>query len=545
MIELINDDYADFVHLSSNLVSLQSAIDKIDNDINTIWTEFENSTNAAVCTAERVEFFCVQLSENRSCQIEVRHRISFLSALQRLADLLTNMPSSLSILWLEKVSSCLVDISSYKEKQVEESRESKIFNKLLHQVETVLCNEGVRSAGEDCATLPCVLSLLSLANCTHSLTARLVSDLIYPKLVQPAKDHYEMLKSVFAGVNKVGLFYLELLGIGFFFGCKVSEFTTTALICLDAFQLERCSWSKSMGTVAVPTNTSLFHRCFMATQEFIENWPVHSHSRAMLKAVRDKFNLVVYYKLVTHKLVRQVDSEMAPESFQLVPDDQFLKRGVLCGFSSTILRTIETVWAEDVFLYPIIDKLWDLTLRLLNKHLAWARALLEAATTGGSSDLGSTEAWHALLAVRHDLFTVHSKCLTRFGTLIDSESFKIDEAVIKLVSASVSKEFDAVSDVPKQYRWTKKPSPLTHSAYISVAHKKLDVFTQELSKTSHPTAVQLSRLVLASSYRQLVEKAEKVLDSVDATGSSLSRFKRKGPVLDGTTDDDKIRTQVL
>lgn len=33
MIELINDDYADFVHLSSNLVGLQSGIDKIEKDI--------------------------------------------------------------------------------------------------------------------------------------------------------------------------------------------------------------------------------------------------------------------------------------------------------------------------------------------------------------------------------------------------------------------------------------------------------------------------------------------------------------------------------
>ncbi|KAJ1350378.1 Conserved oligomeric Golgi complex subunit 2 [Parelaphostrongylus tenuis] len=129
MIELINDDYADFVHLSSNLVSLQSAIDKIDNDINTIWTEFENSTNTAVRTAERVESFCLELSENRSSQIEIRHRISFLSALQRLANLINNIPNSVSTLWLEKVSSCLVDISSYKEKLIEQSRESKILNK--------------------------------------------------------------------------------------------------------------------------------------------------------------------------------------------------------------------------------------------------------------------------------------------------------------------------------------------------------------------------------------------------------------------------------
>ncbi|KAJ1367418.1 hypothetical protein KIN20_028327 [Parelaphostrongylus tenuis] len=93
--------------------------------------------------------FAWKLSENRSSQIEIRHRISFLSALQRLANLINNIPNSVSTLWLEKVSSCLVDISSYKEK-IDRTEQRK----------------------------------------QNSQTNRL-------------KDHYEMLTSVFAGVNKV------------------------------------------------------------------------------------------------------------------------------------------------------------------------------------------------------------------------------------------------------------------------------------------------------------------------------------------------------
>lgn len=114
----------------------------------------------------------------------------------------------------------------------------------------------------------------------------------------------------------------------------------------------------------------------------------------MLKAIRDKFNLMVYFKLVTHKLVRQVDSEMAPGSLKIAKDGEVVnvlytsisvyslsfkvsENGVLCDVSSTILNTVDTVWGDDVFLYPIADKLWDFTLRLLGKHLAWARTLIE------------------------------------------------------------------------------------------------------------------------------------------------------------------------
>lgn len=38
MIELINDDYADFVNLSSNLVGLKEAVDKLTKDIEVIFT---------------------------------------------------------------------------------------------------------------------------------------------------------------------------------------------------------------------------------------------------------------------------------------------------------------------------------------------------------------------------------------------------------------------------------------------------------------------------------------------------------------------------
>ncbi|CAJ0603423.1 unnamed protein product [Cylicocyclus nassatus] len=545
MIELINDDYADFVHLSSNLVSLQSAIDKIENDMNTIWAEFESSTSDAVNTAERVESFCVELSHNRSSQVELRHRISFLSALRRLSILVKNMPESVNSLWLEKVSSCLVDASSYKEHLVKDSRESRMLNKLLERLETVLCDEGVRSASSDCASLPHVLSLLVLAD------------------FRPSKDHYEMLKAVFAGVKEMRSKWSDLLGSKY--SGSVEAFLEQTLLTFLLTFIDKC-----MGTVAVPSNTSLFHRCFSATQDFIENWPPHAHSRAMLKAVRDKFNLVVYFKLVTHKLVRNVDSEMAPESLKFLDEDAQREEGVICSISSAILKTVETVWSEDVFLYPIADKLWDLTLRLLEKHLAWGRALLEVSHNKENSELGNVEPWRALLAVRHDLHTLHSKifdmaleqlwpklgdmgvdtslfgqCLTRFAMLVDAECVKIDEEVTRSVSSALSKEFDAVSDVPKQYRWTKKPPPSSHSVYINSAHSKLEEFVTELRKRNHPGLEDMVRSVIVASYGHLVTKTSEVLDSVDATGSSLSRFKRKGTTLDGTSDDDKIRTQIF
>ena len=90
-----------------------------------------------------------------------------------------------------------------------------------------------------------------------------------------------------------------------------------------------------MSIVIVPSNTRLFHTCFLATQNFINQYPnghknrfdlksrklINLHTfRQLLKAIREKFNLIVYFKLETHKQVKKVDESMKPESFAVVKD---------------------------------------------------------------------------------------------------------------------------------------------------------------------------------------------------------------------------------
>ncbi|KAK6035356.1 hypothetical protein COOONC_27139, partial [Cooperia oncophora] len=81
-----------------------------------------------------------------------------------------------------------------------------------------------------------------------------------------------MLKEVFSGVNKMRTNWSEILGPKY--TGQVQAFLEQTLLTFLLTFIDKC-----MGTVAVPTNTTMFHRCFTATQEFVENWPPHPHSR--------------------------------------------------------------------------------------------------------------------------------------------------------------------------------------------------------------------------------------------------------------------------
>ncbi|CAI4224420.1 unnamed protein product [Auanema sp. JU1783] len=544
MIELINDDYADFVHLSSNLVCLHSNIDKLDKDLTGVWTEFESSTRDAVGIAEKVEINCEQLTANRSSQSALRNRIAFISSLNRLNSLIKNSSGLPSLLWLEKVSSCIVDISTHEEELLTE-KEHQQKTKVLQQLDKKLCLEGVKSLDSDCATFPLILSVLTVIKSTDSFTSALVGDFLYPKLVQDSNDLFTSMMSVYKGVEKTRSEWKSALGANFVGNIEI--FLDHSLLTFIQTFID-----KKLGRVAVPSDTRLFHKCYLATQAFISEWPTGPKCRTLLKGIRDKFNLTVYFKLETHKFTRKLDSELAPESITLLT-----------------LHAIETVWDDDVYLTPLIDKLWEFTLRMASKHYGWIKAMYQSIVVEGAVAIDGVDTWELLLYLRTDAKLVHNKifdlslehiwtklrdlevdtsvfgqCLTRLGNLIDAECVKYDESLISSVQQQVNKVLDSVCDIPKQYRWTRKPLPTTSSNYVGEAFSFVKKLTEKFDETEYPDKEKVIVNIYSSALNHFCEKAKEVLDGVDATGSSLSRFKRKGNAQEGVSDDDKIKAQI-
>ncbi|CAD6191222.1 unnamed protein product [Caenorhabditis auriculariae] len=559
MIELINDDYADFVHLSSNLVSLQDTLNKIEKEINAVWNDFEQTTLEAVGTAGKVENCCEELTSNRERQSYVRDRIAFLSALEKLSTLLRTAPKEPNVLWLEKVASFVVDVASARsQKMITNEREEKCHQLVLSKLEDLLCSEGVRSLSGNCATLPLVLSILTLTDSTHALTARLVSDLIYPKLVRPNDDSYQRLTDVFSSILEMRANWSNTLGHRFHGPVRV--FLDQTLLTFLLTFIDKC-----MGTVAVPSDTRLFHRCYLATQDFIGKWPSGRHSRAMLKLIREKFNLVVYFKLETHKHTRAIEANSSLENVALC--EQQNSENFYYKLSLKIFDAVESLWEEEVYLPPLVDKLWDFTLRLISKHFSWVKSAQKHFGEEGNQIEGVPR-WKCLLWLRGDASRLQSEafdfalesvwpklrdldvdtssfgqCLTKHGRSVDALCSNIDSDVVQLFSGLVNKELTQVNDVPKQYRWTKKPPPSTHSAYVSTAVSMIDEFENVLRLQEHPNVQKLVLDINQNALDFFALKAKEVQDSVEATGSSLSRFKKK-EASDGTTDDDKIKIQI-
>lgn len=70
--------------------------------------------------------------------------------------------------------------------------------------------------------------------------------------------------------------------------------------------------------------------------------------------------------------------------------------------------------------------------------------------------------------------------LTRHGQRVDIECSKYDELFLKIASTTVEEELEAAADIPKSYRWTRKPAPTTPSPYVEAAIDKLKNLGNEL-----------------------------------------------------------------
>uniref|UniRef100_A0A915DT48 Conserved oligomeric Golgi complex subunit 2 n=1 Tax=Ditylenchus dipsaci TaxID=166011 RepID=A0A915DT48_9BILA len=523
MINLINDDYADFVNLSSTLAVLKDSIDKISSNAESSWTSFSASTEEIQKAAQFVQQKCSTLSSNQRDQIMIRNKIFLLNSVERLSKSLRQRPSALSSWFSKLINQCWQKRS---QRQLQFHRDATLASYSIAQLDFAVVEVS-----------------------TNVIDQQIICE-TGPKDV--------LLQNLFTQIIKLREKWLALLN-------KQSQLRPDIEAFLDSCLLTYCVsfLEERFGSVLVPSDNRLFHKCFCATIKFVQNWP-SKNCEAMLKSLKNKFNTIVYFKMETQQYLTEIKAHSKPAEFTYTLNET-AKDGCICSMSSSILVAIEKVFSDEIYLASIIDKLWDFTLKCLSNYVDWIKSLnlhfVEESDKEENNEKKSVEQWLALVALVWDIASFNSKllklcsgvvwkrlqetgaeitpfeeCLAAFTTEIDDRTNESIESIAKLLLAKMTKELTAVSDIPRQYRWTRKPAPTCFSSYLQSAFSVCEVFSTESSKIGW-TGQQVSVVL------------KKVLDSVEQTGSSLQRFKKKmlneNQTDSGDSDEAKIRKQLV
>ncbi|KAH7721892.1 Protein COGC-2 [Aphelenchoides avenae] len=571
MVELINDDYTEFVSLSSSLAALKESIDKISSDFSTLWTSFETSTADIQKTAEAIDHRCEELAHNRREQVQTRNKLSLLLSLQRLSGSIHRRPAELSDKWLARFAH---DIA---EAEVLSSRigENKVPQKAVlakeacfAQAREILTSTLISGLRGEFRHVALILSILSLMGETEMAISRVVDDVICKAVELANAEPYVGLKNLYASVTSMRSRWTER-------SVKASQNTAEVEFFINASLLRFVSnvLEERFRFILVPSDNRTFHLCYVLTEEFVRQWPNHKDFRAFLKEIKSKFNTVVYAKLETQPLMQAINDAMQDATATSAGDE---KHGRFkCRFlpSSSVLSAIDRLYSDEVYLHGVIDKFWDFTLKILSEYAEWLSTFSSRFQTdeegspkwlalvnltsdvayfdGKLFDLCLTKVWEQLKLSKTDP-TPFGQCLTLFSQELARKRADMVGVIRSDLIDRVGKALEGVHDIPRQYRWTKRPMPTTHSEYLLTAFADLDAFLKEVeaAEWTEEQATSISTAVAQRAVDVFTEKAVQVLESVEQTGSSLQRFKRKGAVQDGSgaqaeTDEAKIRRQLF
>uniref|UniRef100_A0A914GZW2 COG complex component COG2 C-terminal domain-containing protein n=1 Tax=Globodera rostochiensis TaxID=31243 RepID=A0A914GZW2_GLORO len=324
-----------------------------------------------------------------------------------------------------------------------------------------------------------------------------------------------------------------------------------------------CVVAMRFSAVLTPSDSQLFHCCYRHISDFVAKWPSRgSAQRGLFHSILEKFNLVVFFKLASQPLLNPLRALSAPESFEIQMD-------------------LYIQWAQkltDHFSCPEVpedEKSPPPTENRSNRSKS-PNLLADLSSLSPTNCQQKVPNWLQLSALYRDLYlfdaalfrfclntiwtylrelrvdtTPFGQCLSRFSEQLAQKKTVIAESISSQLGAELTKNLSAVGDIPRQYRWTKRPFPVGFSAYLSKAFVVCEEFSEK-SKEFGWTDVEVRSVlskVLDKSVDGFCDKAEKVLESVEQTGSSLLRFKQRKmghlqPQHEGETDEAKIRAQI-
>uniref|UniRef100_A0A1I7YTF0 Conserved oligomeric Golgi complex subunit 2 n=1 Tax=Steinernema glaseri TaxID=37863 RepID=A0A1I7YTF0_9BILA len=551
MIELINDDYADFVNLSSNLVSLKESIDKIGSEISGNFAELHSSTVDIQKTAHFVEGKFQELTGNHRAQSKIRGRISLVVALKSLLDALAKKPVEINRRWLDSLTYSVVSFEIwYGRNEDIDERVSEARERCMSRVETYLSQFIADVLKNDANYLPEMLSIILLIKRTDGPTKVIGSSVINPlMLVKDGLNLDQLLDKSLKVLTELQTKWTGMLEKNGYSSDVVLSFLDHCLLMYLSDFLDL-----NFGAVLIPSDNRLFHRCFTLITDFIRAFRKFPSTIPLLRRIRDKFNLIVYFKLETQHFISTLNSQTAVDQFSYSLDDG----DRLTPPSRSIFAAVKNSFSDEVFLPSLIDKFWDFTLKIYCKYGEWVDTMTRHFSEAKATDVnGDSCAWKCVTALagdvtkfEEDIFghcttviytrvndlhlstTALGQCITLFCNQLSSKRKELDDILMKMVREHFDKQLDGVLEIPRQYRWTKKPAPSECSSYLSGALDFLDEFQQFAIRATWSETVSKGILttVLEDTMANFCTKAEQVLESVEQTGSSLQRFKRKAKV---------------
>uniref|UniRef100_A0A182XWN0 Conserved oligomeric Golgi complex subunit 2 n=1 Tax=Anopheles stephensi TaxID=30069 RepID=A0A182XWN0_ANOST len=603
MIELINQDYADFVDLSANLIGLDQQIDAIEGPLKKLRDEVDQVKGALEGS----------MSEIASCLEQKKLLRAYKKSLQSLARAQASLSKLEGMLLLserkEPFDATLLERAALESIQLQFNSKfchsflddgkrqlaQELWSELLDRLKSYFLrslNEPEPKELERCLRIYCtldecrtaeevfrgeivapfmnrVISETSLQNSPQGLTG------IYNQILDFVSMHMKQLCQLTKRNGKVK-------GYSFI----VNSFWA---------EVER-RMETNMSSIFAPGNPDAFYQKYKCTLEFLERIEqiiddaddvAQFKAHAQYRSFQLRWNLPVYFQIRFQEIGAELEAscnDSAAAQRQLAKSISASQFNV--AQFSVALTAISRCWQDGVFLPQLFHRFLKLTLQILARLSVWcgevSRSAPKQEQEGGSED--GTERIRFMVALYSDLRNIELKIpsivnlvaeksptgtsrteletiIGESGTIFGDRRSQLQRLIVQeLITASIP-QLRQVSDIPRLYRKTNRDVPSRCCSYVEQVLAPTDTFRKNYDSMIGDEAM---RDFLTGVYNhvtvQYYQMIDEVLTSVQKTEESLRRLKnlrdRSGTAAASSTattnntdrvatsDDDKIRLQL-
>ncbi|XP_013116222.2 conserved oligomeric Golgi complex subunit 2 [Stomoxys calcitrans] len=605
MIDLINEDYADFVSLSANLVGLDQSIDTIQKPLE----EFrEEILSIQSMIDENVSEIREKLEAKRQLR-NLRRNLQSLKKVyettRKLEDLLANqLREEVKTVDLERAALDLVQLK-FNEKFCNEYLSAEAQTNIrrleseVHKKLRALFAESLKIANATCSESleRCLRIYITLDACTMAEMA-FKEDIVAPYMSEILTEHNlqqtpQGLAGIYSKVlNFISLHMTDLLRLTQYtdklrgFNFVVNSFWSDVEMRLE----------NHMSSIFAPGNSEVFYAKYKCTRDFLSKIEellatedsievIKQHKQT--KSFEARWNLPVYFQICFQEIAGKFEATLEPP----LTEDALNTNSAHFQFKtfSKAMQAIESCWSEGVFLIELFPKFYKLHIQILLRLSHWIKVVLSLITSKSNTTMASLKFKNITL-----LTALHSDINKLLSVLADQEHQlvsqhlkptsvpKLQQNQLEFIRNAVSKSFEdikktfsqhlleiqralvenvvqecgpenvkQVNDLPRLYRKTNRDVPTRCSAYVEQMLKPLKNFKEEFGDKLGDTVVRrILEQVLNKITTDYLDVVKEVLTSVQKTEESLRRLrslKGQQPTLTGgatMSDDDKIRLQL-
>ncbi|XP_037946557.1 conserved oligomeric Golgi complex subunit 2-like, partial [Teleopsis dalmanni] len=603
MIDLINEDYADFVSLSANLNGLDIIIGALKKPLLQFREEVESILNTIKENESEIRSHLEMKKMLREQKRDLLSLRKVNETIQKLENLLANqLNSALRVVDLERAALDLIQLkfhNKYCMEVLHEEQKVKILqleHDVLEKLRTFF-NESLKNAtSANAEQLERSLRIYITLDMCDVAEKVFRDDILAPYMNTTISEHYLQnsphgLGGIYSKVlNFISLHMTDLL--------RLTQYTDKLHgfnFLVNSYWVDVASRIEThMMSIFAPGNAEIFYTKYKCTRDFISKIEEllstpeaieHFRQHKQTKSFQARWNLPVYFQICFQDIAGQFEAVLEPplnnnnltnadnerNSFRLLPFNKAYKAMLRC-------------WADGLYLPEVFPKFYRLNIQIVVRLSRWISTVMPMITTNKVNELPAGFNKTDFLITLHDDIQKFTATLPQIQETISAcipknkQTTLISETVAKsivllqstisvhltnvqdalvniLIAESGLENVRQVNDLPRLYRKTNRDIPTRSSGYVEQMIRPLKQFATKYGQQlgNDTVNVVLGKVVkkITADYYLAVSD---VLTSVQKTEESLKRLRNlksnisqgAGPtsVTNAMTDDDKIRLQL-